>query len=60
MTPLTKPPPLAYSLREAADLLGVSYSSAFRLCRSGLLRSSRALRRKLIARTEIERFLNET
>ncbi len=48
---------LAFSLREAAHLLGISYASAYRLCQRGLLRSSAGLRRKLIARDELLRFL---
>lgn len=51
---------LAFSLREAAGLLGISYSSAFRLCQRGILRSSGGMRRKLIAREEVTRFLRVT
>jgi len=51
---------LAYSLKETADLLGVSYATVHRLLRRGLLRSSLAIRTKLISRKEIERFLAET
>jgi excisionase family DNA binding protein len=51
---------LAYSLKETANLLGVSYASVNRLVQRGLLKSSRALRTKLISRKEIERFLAET
>ena len=53
-------PRLAYSLREAAEVLGLSYSSCFRLVQRGLLRSSNALRHKLIPAIEIERFLKDT
>lgn len=52
-------PRLAYSMQETADLLGVSYITVHRLIRRGLLRSSKALRHKLISRAEIERFLRE-
>ena len=53
-------PRLAFSLRETADMLGVSEKSVRRLISRGLLRSSRALRHLLIPRKEIERFLNDT
>ena len=53
-------PRLAYTMEETADLLGVSYITVHRLLKRGLLRSSNALRHKLIPRTEIERFLAET
>lgn len=52
-------PRLAHSLRETAEILGISYVSVHRLIKRGLLRPNRALRHKLIARTEIERFLVE-
>jgi len=48
---------MAFSLAEAAEILGVSYTSAFRLHQLGHLRSSGPLRRKIIARLELERFL---
>jgi hypothetical protein len=48
---------LAFSLRESAGILGISYSSAHRLCQRGLLRSTTGLRRKVIAREELLRFL---
>jgi hypothetical protein len=47
----------AFSLREAAGLLGISYSSAYRLCQRGILRSSGGMRRKVIGREELMRFL---
>jgi hypothetical protein len=53
-------PRLAYSLRETAEILGISYISAFRLTQRGLLKSSSALRCKLIPASEIERFLTST
>ena len=57
-----KPAPqkLAYSMGEAADALGVSYITVHRLLKRGLLKSSSALRTKLIPATELERFLRET
>lgn len=51
---------MAYSLRETAGLLGVSYISIVRLVKRGLLRPSNALRNKIVSRDEIQRFLNET
>ncbi len=50
---------LAYSLHEAADLLGVDYFSVYRLIQRGKLRACRALRGKLLVpRTELLRLLN--
>jgi DNA-directed RNA polymerase specialized sigma24 family protein len=48
---------LAYSMRETAKLIGVSYQTVWRLSQRGLLKSSTALRTKLFAKSEIERFL---
>jgi len=49
---------LAYSLKEAADLLGVDYFSVYRLVQRGKLRACRALRGKLLVpRTELLRLL---
>lgn len=45
---------------EAAEALGVSYITVHRLLKRGLLKSSSALRTKLIPATEIQRFLNAT
>jgi excisionase family DNA binding protein len=53
-------PKLAYSMQETADMLGISYFTVHRLIKRGLLRSSTALRHKLIPRSEIERFLQST
>ena len=51
---------MAYSVRETADVLGVSYMTVHRLLKRGLLKSSSALRHKLIPASEIERFLRDT
>ncbi len=51
---------LAYSRIETAEILGISAPSVDRLTKRGLLRPSRATRRPLYAKTEIERFLRET
>lgn len=49
---------LAYSVKEAADLLGVDYFSIYRLIQRGKLRACRALRGKLLVpRTELLRLL---
>jgi excisionase family DNA binding protein len=50
-------PRLAYNLNEAAQSLGISYISAFRLVQRGKLKSIRALRHHLIPRSELLRFL---
>ncbi|MDB6112654.1 MAG: hypothetical protein JWR69_4404 [Pedosphaera sp.] len=50
-------PRLAYTMQETAKILGVSYITIHRLLKRGLLRSSTALRHKLIPTSEIERFL---
>jgi excisionase family DNA binding protein len=50
----------AYSIRETAELLGISYLSVYRLIQRGLLKASNALRKKMIPATEIDRFLKET
>ena len=52
--------PLAYSRAEAAQLLGISTISLDRLCRRGLIRPSRALRKPLFTKAELQRFLSET
>lgn len=66
MEPLTSKPQapapeqerLAYSVQEAADLLGVDYFSVYRLIQRGKLRACRALRGKLLVpRSELMRLL---
>ena len=56
-TPAT--PKLAFSMREAALAIGVSSITMHRLVKRGLIKSSDALRTKIISRQELERFLNE-
>jgi hypothetical protein len=51
---------LAFTRLEAAEILGISPPSLDRLTKRGLLRPSRALRRPLYSRRELERFLKET
>jgi excisionase family DNA binding protein len=49
---------LAYSVQEAADLMGVDYFSVYRLIQRGKLRACRALRGKLLVpRSELLRLL---
>lgn len=59
---LQKPPStterLAYSVQEAADLLGVNYFSVYRLIQRGKLKVSRVLRGKiLVPRSELLKLL---
>ena len=54
-----EPGRLAYSIHEAANLLGVDYFSVYRLIQRGKLRACRALRGKLLVpRSELLRLLN--
>jgi len=53
-------PRLAYTMKETAFVLGVSYITVHRLVKRGQLKSSRALRHKLIPVSEIEKFLKST
>jgi excisionase family DNA binding protein len=61
--PETAPPPvtterLAYSIEEAAAMLGVHYFSVYRLIQRGKLKPCRALRGKLLVpRSELLRLL---
>ncbi|HUA67312.1 MAG TPA: helix-turn-helix domain-containing protein [Candidatus Saccharimonadales bacterium] len=49
---------LAYSIQEAADLLGVNYFSVYRLVQRGKLKVCRALRGKLLVpRAELLKLL---
>ena len=51
---------LAYTREEAAEILGQSPATIDRLARRGLLHPSRATRRPIYPRWELERFLRET
>lgn len=53
-------PRLAYTMRETAKILGVSYITVHRLLKRGKLRASDAIRNKVIPLAEIERFLRES
>jgi len=50
---------MACSMQEAAQMLGISYTSVWRLIKRGKLRSLDALRTKIIPMKEIERFLSK-
>jgi predicted DNA-binding transcriptional regulator AlpA len=52
--------PLAYNLDETAKVTGLSKRTIRRLVQRGLLFPSKAFRRLIFARSEIERFLKET
>ena len=59
----TEPSPqtdrIAYSIPEAADMLGLDYFGVYRLVQRGKLKACRVLRGKfLISRTELFRLLN--
>jgi hypothetical protein len=51
---------LAFTMQETAKILGISYISVHRLLKRGLLKRSLALRRIVIPKREIERFLQDT
>ena len=51
---------LAFSVGEVASALGISKPTVYRLLQRGLLKTSKALRHKLVPRSELERFLKET
>ena len=54
----TKPERLAYSVQEAAYLLGVNYFSVYRLVQRGKIKACRALRGKLLVpRSELLKLL---
>ena len=53
-------PRLAYTMRETAEILGVSYITVHRLLKRGKLRASGAIRNKVIPLVEIERFLKSS
>jgi hypothetical protein len=51
---------LAFTRRQAAEAISVSLVTLDGLVERGLLRPSRATRRPLFSRAELERFLRET
>ena len=56
----TKPAPLVYTVEEAAAALNVSTKTIRRLLARGFLTGSKALRKILIPRPQIEAFLKAT
>jgi excisionase family DNA binding protein len=56
----TKSVPLVYTVEEAAAALNVSTKTIRRLLDRGILTASKALRKKLIPRSQIEGFLKAT
>jgi excisionase family DNA binding protein len=57
-SPSSEPERLAYSINEAAALLGVNYFSVYRLIQRGKLKACRALRGKiLVPRSELLKLL---
>ncbi len=57
--PTTALPRLAYSTQEAANMLGVSVVSLYRLIERGRLTPCRGLRQFVIPAKELDRFLKE-
>lgn len=55
-----QPLPLAYKLKDAAALLGVSPVTMRRAIQRGLIQPSRAFRHVLISSDELNRFLKST
>ena len=55
-----QPPPLAYKLKDAAALIGVSTISMRRAIQRGLIRPSHAFRHVIISADELNRFLKST
>jgi hypothetical protein len=53
-------PRLAYSPKEASEMLGISIVSLWRLRRRKLIKCCNALRTVLVPHEELERFLRET
>jgi predicted DNA-binding protein YlxM (UPF0122 family) len=49
-----------YSVGEVADLFGISRKSVYRLLARGILKSSTALRHKMISVRSIQEFSNTT
>lgn len=60
-TPESKPAPelprLAFTLNEFAQMMGMSYITAYRLVQRGKLKTCGHLRTKLISKSEVDRFL---
>ena len=50
---------LAYSVEEAAAIIGISRRTVYELLRTGQLRSVKIGSRRLIRHTDLERFIDE-
>jgi excisionase family DNA binding protein len=50
-------PRLAFTMKEAAQSIGVSYITMHRLIKRGKIKASDALRTKIIPASELEKFL---
>lgn len=53
-------PKLVFTMKEAAQMLGVAYLTVHRLCMQGKLRSVAGVRRRLFTRDELDRFIHTT
>lgn len=53
-------PRLLYSVGEVSEMFGISAKSVYRLLDRGLLKSSNALRHKLISKSSIDEFIAKT
>ena len=60
MTTRTNTPRQAYTLAEFASLLGKHRSYAYRMARSGRIKTIKGFGRELISASEIARILGET
>jgi len=49
-----------YTVAEVSEMFGISRKSVYRLLDRGLLKSSSALRHKMISRRSVEEFLSTT
>jgi excisionase family DNA binding protein len=49
-----------YTVAEVSEMFGISRKSVYRLLARGLLKSSTALRHKMIPRSSVEGFLSTT
>jgi len=59
-TEMTEMLPLGVGVKEAGRLLGIGRTTAWRLVRSGELRTVRICRRVIVPMTEVTRLLGQT
>lgn len=57
ITPIEEPAKVFYSVAEVAKQFGISQKSVYRLLERGLLKSSPALRRKMIPKASLDQFV---